>query len=285
MAMSSPSVPQRRLHLFWRVSLMFVAATLIYSGLFALANNLYGPTYSLQSHVLRAVLMTVLVLPTVWIVCRWVDQRPLISLGFSSSWTTAGRSLLLGMVAWLIPALLSIAFIVGVGWMDVTFQATPVVVAQAIAVRLLLVLLYEAFPEELIFRGYLYQNMATQLNRWQAVVIQALLFTLWAVLIGAAPSLGRVSLFLVVGLGLGYIRARTGQLWVCVGFHLAFQTVLQFVSFQGQVPLIVSISPMLNAVALGSIPFALGITLIDLWFTNRTHWRVSEEDVSPTLPA
>ncbi|AUH40317.1 hypothetical protein CXR04_08720 [Streptomyces sp. CMB-StM0423] len=44
------------------------------------------------------------------------------------------------------------------------------------AMLLVLVFLYEALPEELVFRGYLQRNLHTELPAGQAVVVQGVLF-------------------------------------------------------------------------------------------------------------
>jgi uncharacterized protein len=100
------------------------------------------------------------------------------------------------------------------------------------------VFLMEAFPEEVIFRGYIQEALRERLGRWPGVAVQALLFTAFGlsvgVLVGAVDPLGdwsilldRAVLFLTMGVTLGALKEWSGSLWVCIGWHLAFQTVMQ----------------------------------------------------------
>lgn len=104
--------------------------------------------------------------------------------------------------------------------------------------RIGLVFVFEAFPEELAFRGHLYANLRERVGTAMTVVLQAVLFTGWAfAFVAIAGSLGggsdwaisadRAVLFMTFGLVLGLLRATSGSIWVEVGFHLAFQTVAQ----------------------------------------------------------
>lgn len=95
-----------------------------------------------------------------------------------------------------------------------------------------LVLVYEAFPEELIFRGYVYRNLTAAMAPWLAVVAQALVFaafgtTLWVITSGLGVLLERLVLFFAMAVVLGCIRLIAGSIWAAVGFHLAFQVFMQ----------------------------------------------------------
>ncbi|MEK8105167.1 CPBP family intramembrane glutamic endopeptidase [Micromonospora sp. M12] len=108
----------------------------------------------------------------------------------------------------------------------------------------------EALPEELIFRGYLQRNLVTRLPVWQALVGQAVLFTLFGVLVGAARSFDRIALFLVFALLLGAFRVATGDIWAGIGLHVAFQTVAQLFGDVGAVFDVVG-ADVLGVVAMG----------------------------------
>ncbi len=44
---------------------------------------------------------------------------------------------------------------------------------------IVLVFLFEALPEELVFRGYMQGNLEQAIGHWGAVLAQAVLFSVW----------------------------------------------------------------------------------------------------------
>ena len=90
---------------------------------------------------------------------------------------------------------------------------------------------------------------------WWVIVTQALLFTLFGAILRQSWNPVDLSLFLVMGIGFGWLRLLTGSVWMSVGFHAAFQTGAQLVlthevlSFDGGTG-----TAML---ALGMIPFTV----------------------------
>lgn len=81
----------------------------------------------------------------------------------------------------------------------------------------------------MVFRGYVYRNLADHWPAWACVLGQAVLCTGWGLLIGAARSPDRLVLFLTFAIALGMFRALTGNLWTSVGFHLGCQVTTQLV--------------------------------------------------------
>jgi membrane protease YdiL (CAAX protease family) len=100
------------------------------------------------------------------------------------------------------------------------------VVLQALLV-LVLVLLFEAVPEELIFRGYLFALLGERLPTWAVVILQAIAFCLFGAVIGAAVTVERQVAFLLFSIALGIIRAVTGSVYTTIGFHATFQLLSQ----------------------------------------------------------
>ena len=68
--------------------------------------------------------------------------------------------------------------------------------------------------EELVFRGAI-QRFAKPLGRWQAVLLQAVLFAVQH----STPA--GMAYALVCGLGLGWLADRTGHLWPGMLLHSA----------------------------------------------------------------
>lgn len=140
----------------------------------------------------------------------------------------------------------------------------------------MLVFLFEALPEGLIFRGYLYRNRADHLPRWFAVAGQAVLFTAFGALVGDG-SVERIVVLLTFGLTLGALRVVTGSLWAPIGFHLAFQYVTQFTGaavLDGA--LRIEGLPDLEFVAFWLLPIAVGGLILAGAAARRGLWRARE---------
>lgn len=186
------------------------------------------------------------------------------------------------MVFWLVTAGVGLATTLALGWASISFGAPSARVLLLFTYLPLLVFLYEALPEELVFRGYFYRNLADRYARWMAVVAQAALFTLWGIAIGAAGSVERFVLFFTFSIVLGVLRALTNNLWTCIGFHLAFQWVTQFYSAAVRDGFVrVDEGPALELVAFWFFPIVLGsIVLIAVAAVRgRSRWR--ERDPEP----
>ncbi|WP_433554436.1 lysostaphin resistance A-like protein [Micromonospora zamorensis] len=261
-----------RLALPWRVLVVSVGAVLVWLLLGALLDG----DYDRPTHVARAVLTTVLVVPLVVAARRLLDRRPWTGLGLPSL-RTGWRRLLLGMACWLIPAAVGFALCLDFGWVEIRLRTSAAHALGVAALLVVLVFLYEALPEELVFRGYLQRNLATRLPAWQAILGQSVLFTLFGFLVGAATSLDRLLLFFVFALLLGGFRVATGDIWAGIGFHVAFQTVAQLFGDVGAV-FDVTGSDVLGLVAMGAIPFAFGWTAVQRLHRNRLSWQAREPE-------
>lgn len=275
---SSPhqGVEDRRPKLFWRLAIVFLAVALIWPLLQYVANILFGPDYSRPGHILRAVLASALTLPTIVLARRVLDQRPWGGLALGSL-HTGWRPLLLGMFCWLVPAGVGVAICVGLGWTEITLNAPLGETLLLGAGLLLLVFLFEALPEELVFRGYIYRNLAAALPRWLAVLAQAGLFMLWGIINGGENSAERSIMFFCVAVVLGIFRVVTGSVWASIGFHLAFQTVAQLFGSIGGVFTIGAL-PTLQLFAFGIFPAALSVLLLGALVRGRPSWAEREPE-------
>lgn len=212
-----------------RLGVVFAAVTVWWLVLFHGVAAVTGDEYTRGGHVARAVGATVFTVPLIYAARRFLDRQPWSGLGWSSvgrGW----RAFLFGAACWGIPAFLSMAVMLWLGWADLTLRTSLPEVFPPLLGLVALVLLYEAVPEELIFRGYFFTNLAERWSTGITVVAQAALFTGWGVLIGAAGAVDRVVLFFAFALVLGAIRATTGNLLACMGFHAMFQLTTQFLA-------------------------------------------------------
>ena len=242
-----------------RAGIVFGAATAIWVAIYWAGEALFGTDeYDRGRHVFSAVAVTVLVVPMVVLAWHYLDRVPWSGLRRASP-RTVGRLLAAGMAGYLIPAAVAVTIFVVAGLVSIDVRGSVLPVFALIV----LVFLYEALPEELVFRGYLFRNLAAAMPTWAVVLVQAVLFTLFGVLIGAAGSLDRVVTFFGFAIVQGLLRAITDTLWVPIGFHLAFQTAEQMVGPDWAI-FVVDDLALLQNVVLGLIPLALGVLTVQL---------------------
>ncbi|MEV1293046.1 CPBP family intramembrane glutamic endopeptidase [Pseudonocardia sp. NPDC049635] len=231
----SRSTPQRGstapASLTLRLAIATAGTLLIWLGVTRLSTALWGEGMSLAKHLTNAVGAFVLAVPLVLVLCRYVDHRPVSSLGLRGG-GQAWRDALYGALTWLLPATGGLVVAIALGWLDIRLESSAAELVGAILLLVVLVFCYEAFPEELVFRGYVYRNLTSVVAPWVAVLVQAVLFSifgtvLWVVTAGWGVFLERSVLFFGMAVVTGCIRLIAGSVWASIGFHLAFQVVMQ----------------------------------------------------------
>lgn len=240
-----------RLHPLARITIVLAAAILITRGITDGLNAVLGPDYDRGSHAIRAVSSSVLLIGLVLLARRYLDGLPWVDASPASA-PVRWRMFLLGIATFLVPMAVGLTICLLLGLSEITPRVS-LADAALVAVQLVpLVLLYEALPEELVFRSYMYRNLTSIWSPWCAVAGQAVLFTAWGSLNGGGVTIDRAVLFLGVGVVLGCLRLLAGSVWAPIGFHLAFQTVAQLfgsigdaflISAPGIVGLLVTIVP------------------------------------------
>lgn len=184
----------------------------------------YGLTpdhYTRGLHILRAVAIVIGISALAWVIAtraglrRRPERQDL-------------RRLAIGAASYLIPTAIAIALVLGLGLAHVSAAQPALTVLGHGLLLACLVLMLEAVPEELIFRGLIQGALTTLVGRWLAVAGQAVLFVVWAWSFGAAQSLDRVALFAVFSVVQGLIRMWGGSVFSSIGFHLVFQLTAQW---------------------------------------------------------
>ncbi len=289
---ASPDVRQEgmesnRPNLFWRVTVVFIAVIVIWLFVVGGIGSFSGPAYADRvGHAVRAVAISAMVIPLIIVSRRYLDCRPWSGLRLTSL-ADGGRVALFGAVFWLVAAGIGLTVTLALGWASIEFSAPSTGIVLLALYLPLLVFFYEALPEELIFRGYFYRNLAARYPRWLALLMQAALFTLFGAAVGAAGTVDRVILFFTFSVVLGILRVVTGNLWTAIGFHLTFQWVTQLYSAAvREGTLRVEAQATLDLVVFWLFPIVLGsIALIAATAVRqRTGWRNSEPD-PPSLAA
>ncbi len=267
-----------------RVSVVVVGAVLGWLGIAWLGSRLWGEESSLLRHAASAVLAFAVAGVLVVGARRLRDRRPLRTLGLGGG-GGAVRDLLLGALTWLLPAAVGFGVVTAAGWLRVEVAGSLAGVVGVVALLVVLVLVYEAVPEELLFRGYVHRNLTGALAPWLAVLVQSVLFTafgtaLWVATEGWGVLLDRSLLFLGMGVVTGCVRLISGSVWATVGWHLAFQVVMQL-ALSGQY-LAVSLSDegvFLLATAVAA--FVASPTIAGLLWRGPQNWSRPEPEAVP----
>ena len=213
----------------WRVAL----ATLpLGAGLAALpallpdARDLSDPT-TLTLRIVAGFALSALTIAVILCLVRGADGWRMRDAGLTSP-RTGWRLAVWGALLWTVPAAATFG-VLGLLGVPLTVTVPGPDLVRTVLLLLLAVLIAEAVPEEAVFRGYVMHALGTVARGWWVIIAQTLLFTLFGAILRQSWNPVDLSLFLVMGVGFGWLRLLTGSIWVSVGFHAAFQTGAQLV--------------------------------------------------------
>jgi membrane protease YdiL (CAAX protease family) len=151
----------------------------------------------------------------VFILRKFVDRKSFASLGFN----TAGywSDMIAGF--FLAPALIGIGSLIlyfskHLEWDFNTFNAQTFFI-EAVTLALI------AISEELVFRGYILNNLLQSFNKWPALIISSLLFTAFHLSNPGISTIPVASLFLG-GLLFGINYIYTKNLWFSIMLHFSW---------------------------------------------------------------
>ncbi|HVM89138.1 MAG TPA: CPBP family intramembrane glutamic endopeptidase [Puia sp.] len=151
----------------------------------------------------------------VFIFTRYIDKKNFAEIGTSSSGQM--NNMLAGF--FIAPAVIGIGTLVlystgHLEWDDFSFNGRDMIVQVGI-------LLLIAISEELVFRGYILNNLAQSFNKWIALLLSAFLFAIFHVSNPGVSAIPLASLFLGgTLLGLNYLY--TKNLWFSVMLHFGW---------------------------------------------------------------
>jgi membrane protease YdiL (CAAX protease family) len=228
---------------------------------------------------IQAAVMSGLVVPGVWLLRHRLDRRSfagLEMLGLARSLT--GFALGIGLI--LVPSGITLLCTMVFGWATLSINPAPGA-ATAIAIGILTAFFFEALPEELIFRGYIFRNLNTTLRKWTAGLVTTILFTLLPVFvvlvqryllktpIVVGPSdhitTGYLLTMFFFATFLQYLRVLTGTVWAGIGFHLFFLMSNRIIGTREasfiRMSDLTTEGPM-QIVMLGSIALVFGVLLL-----------------------
>jgi uncharacterized protein len=145
---------------------------------------------------------------------RFVDRNSVESLGLSIRNFADPLAGLFIAVAILGTGSLILYFSKHLQWTDIIFNGKELFLDLG---SLFLV----AFYEELVFRGYILNNLMESMNKWTSLAISALIFTSFHLANPAVNFIPLVNIFLA-GLLLGINYIYTKNLWFSIMFHLSW---------------------------------------------------------------
>lgn len=155
-----------------------------------------------------------------WVMLHFIDQRPLVSLGFSSD--ALGQDVTLGTALGAGTLALTLAILWSGGWLHPATDAGEP--AWSVLPLAALTVLLNVITQELLVRGYPWQALQTHLGPTAAWIGSSALFA--AAHYGAARG-APLPLFnaFLSGLLYGYAYLATGNLWTAVALHWAWNFV------------------------------------------------------------
>lgn len=172
--------------------------------------------------------ITLASLGLIYLVRRFLHRRPWRDVGLARS-RQAVPHLLAGLLAGgaAVAASSVVSVTLGVAtwvpWDHIGPQLPYLPLAIALA------LLGQAFPEELLWRGHLFDTLADRLSPRAVLLVTSVVFgALHIISQSAADTLAERLLYVVQAIALGFAcgaaRARTGTVWMAVGVHVGLHT-------------------------------------------------------------
>jgi len=154
-----------------------------------------------------------------YIVLKWIDKRPfsIIGMNIFKGWLKE-LSIGLGLGFGLLTLLFLVFWITGL--VEVTAGAMNSAVAISMLIFLLL-FIFVGFFEELMMRGYLFQVLIEGSNKWIAMILLSLVFSIIHMFNPNFSASGALNIFLA-GMLLSIAYLKTLSLWMPIGIHIAW---------------------------------------------------------------
>ena len=216
---NKPVIPQSWLRVLLFVIVFF--ALIVFAG-FILAyvqkkapqsadKNIAGQGISYVQFIINAAVS----FAVVWLFRKTIDRKSFESIGFSidKNGMHAGTGFFLGILL-LCAGTCILYFSNNLVWTNISFNGNDLFISLGF-------MLIIAFSEEVVFRGYILNNLLESANKWLALFISALIFALAH---SANPDFSVVAacnIFLAgILLGLNYIY--TKNLWFSIMLHFTW---------------------------------------------------------------
>lgn len=210
-----PKAPVERLWFFYVLSLL-VALPFWAAGIL--------PPYPIPLSGKQPYFSLLIVLLSVGIATRFVDRRPLVSLGLRFGTRTWGY-LLLGLLTAFVGNALT-RWLIAAAHLKFPIWPFVTIIFPEDSLSSLGRLITAAFYEELYFRSYGLQTLITAIGSTPALLVTSAVFGVihepgWLHKAGAA----------LLGLVMGVLYVRMRSLWLPIGFHFGWNFTNVFIGF------------------------------------------------------
>lgn len=164
------------------------------------------------------------VFATLWIFTVKADNDKFISLGFQSKcfFKEFGSGFGLGILA------IVAGYVLLIGLDEIWYEEVTFIPEEILTMTALF--LFVSLAEETVFRGYILRNLLISFNKYVALIISAILFTVLHLINPHINLMGAISLF-CAGLLCGIAYLYTKTLWLPIAMHFSwnlFQTLMGF---------------------------------------------------------
>ncbi|MEN2282153.1 CPBP family intramembrane glutamic endopeptidase [Algoriphagus sp. SE2] len=193
----------------------------------------------LKSHwqsVVQGIIFCSLIIPTIFIIRKRIPNAFSINLGIGDLKKVIPQ-FMKGAAIVFVPFVLTMTLSLLMGWSDFIINFNTNVIL-GLLIGFLAVIIYEALPEELLFRGYLLGILHSKMSKWAAIITNIALFVISPLVIvtiqsdllgmniniGGADSitLGYMINMLLFACFTIFLRQISGSIWMGVGFHCFF---------------------------------------------------------------
>ncbi len=180
----------------------------------------FEKVYPLQAQLYFDVAGALAMLIAAWIMVRFIDRRPFITLGFAPG--DIVRDFLLGVCIGTVWLGLSVLVLWTMNWVSLRPSVT---ISWSILAWIAVALVFNTLTQEVLVRSYIYQTIQSQTNFIWAIVLSSVLFM--ALHAGAFEGawLPAVNVFLA-GILFGVAYHLTGNLWLPTAIHFTWNFLL-----------------------------------------------------------
>lgn len=216
----------------WQRILLFILPYIFIGGLFQLfgglvagadMTNIESIETSFQQLVISVFDLsgTFIVL---WFFMKFVDKEDFVRLGFQTK--NRLKEFIVGILLGLL--IMLFAFVLLIQIQEILFLRINLDLKELIISIILFTII--AVVEETLFRGYILRNLMSSFNKYFALIVSSILFSLMH---GFNPNVDLFSLFslFLAGIFLGLSYLYTKNLWFPIALHLSwnlFQTLFGF---------------------------------------------------------
>jgi membrane protease YdiL (CAAX protease family) len=210
-----------RLRAGWRILIAFILTGLFFNIVdwIRSALSMSGPTSGIVGNLIDFSVVT----GAIFITRRLADKRSFTSLGFKFD-KQAGFDILIGIAIPFVLFLIIYTVESSLGWLkfdSFAWQVESPSLVISRTTRYFIWFIFVAWNEELVYRGYIMQSLASGLNLTSAILISSIYFGIEHLSNPNSNGMAVAGIFLA-GLFLAYGYVRTGQLWLSIGIHLGW---------------------------------------------------------------